>query len=449
MRKSSGINMVEGSILPKMLLFCLPLALASMLQLLFNAVDLIVVGQFAGDVYQAAVSSTGSLTNLITNLFIGLSVGCNVVVARCLGSGDVKKVKDAVSTSIFLSVIAGVVLTIVGVSCTRFFLEMMDSPSDVIDLSTTYLRIYFCGMMGSMVYNFGASVLRAKGDTRRPLYFLLISGVVNALLNMIFVVVFKMNVDGVAYATIISQYLSAFLVISCLCNEQSEIRLDLKHLYMDRQQLKQIALIGLPAGIQGTVFSISNVTIQASINSFESIVMAGNGAAGNIEGFVYTAMNSFYQGALTFTSQNVGAKQYRRIQKILWVAIGCVTVTGILLGGGSYLFGHQLLSIYTKDAAVIEAGLIRLGYVAKYYFLCGVMDVLVGSLRGMGESFIPMIVSLLGACAFRLVWIATVFAQNRTLETLYLSYPISWIITALAHFVMYLVVKKRLLNKES
>ncbi len=443
-RRSNSVNMLEGNLLPKILLFALPLALSSLLQLFFNADDLVVVGKYAGDNCQAAVSSTSSLINLITNLFIGLSVGCNVTVAKCLGARDRQQTKDAVYTSISLAIIAGIVLTIVGIFLSRTLLELMSSPENVIDLSTTYLRIYFFGMLGMMTYNFGAAILRAKGDTNRPLFILLISGVTNALLNLFFVVVMGMDVDGVALATVISQYLSAGLILWCLGNEEGALRVDLKHLYISVPQMKNIAKVGLPAGIQGTVFSISNVTIQSSINSFGSTVMAGNGAASSIEGFVYSGMNAFYQASMTFTSQNLGAKKYDRLNKILLVSIACVTVTGILLGGGAYLFGNTLLGIYSDNPEVIAYGMVRLNYVGKVYFLCGVMDVIVGSLRGLGESILPMIVSLLGACASRLLWIATIFAANRTLEVLYLSYPISWIITAVAQMIIYIIVRNRI-----
>ncbi len=443
MRKRS-VNMLEGNLPVNILLFALPVIASGIMQLLFNAIDMIVVGKFSGSASMAAVSSTGSLINLVTNLFIGLSVGSSVCIARRIGSGDQKKVSKAVQTSITVALATGIMLTIFGVIMSRRLLELMKSPDDVIDLSTLYLRVYFTGMLATMLYNFGSAILRAKGDTKRPLIALIIAGVLNALLNLFFVITLKMDVAGVGLASSISSYISAFIVLFVLIKDDGITHLDPKNLYIDMESLGEISRVGIPAGIQGTVFSLSNAAIQSSINSFGKIVMAGNGAAVSIEGFVYNAMSSFYQTCLTFTSQNVGAKKIERVSRILMYCTLFVVITGVIAGGGGYLAGHQLLGIYSNDEEVIAAGLIRLSNVCRVYFLCGIMDVLVGSLRGMGSSVLPMIVSLLGACAFRLVWIATIFQANPQLNILYLSYPISWVITGAVHFITFLFVYIRL-----
>jgi len=439
--------MLKGNLYVNILRFAVPLIISGILQLLFNAIDMIVVGKFSGSASMAAVSSTGSLINLITNLFIGLSVGSIVCIARRIGKGDMEEVSKAVQTSICIAFISGVVLTAFGILFSRKLLIMMKSPEDVIDLSTLYLRIYFTGMTATMVYNFASAILRAKGDTKRPLIALSIAGVLNALLNLFFVIAAKMDVAGVALASSISSYVSAILVLIVLISDPGMIQLDIRHLYIDREALKDISLVGIPAGIQGTVFSLSNVVIQSSINIFGGIVMAGNGAASSIEGFVYNAMNAFYQTCLTFTSQNVGAGQLKRSGKILFVCELFVVLTGAVLGYGVYLNGESFLRIYSDDIDVIAAGMIRMYYVCRVYFLCGMMDVFVGSLRGMGSSILPMIVSLLGACAFRLVWIATYFRSHHDIQSLYVSYPYSWILTASVHFLTILFVNFRLKRK--
>jgi len=439
--------MLKGNLYVNILRFAVPLIISGILQLLFNAIDMIVVGKFSGSASMAAVSSTGSLINLITNLFIGLSVGSSVCIARRIGKGDMEEVSKAVQTSICIAFISGVVLTAFGILFSRKLLIMMKSPEDVIDLSTLYLRIYFTGMTATMVYNFASAILRAKGDTKRPLIALSIAGVLNALLNLFFVIAAKMDVAGVALASSISSYVSAILVLIVLISDPGMIQLDIRHLYIDREALKDISLVGIPAGIQGTVFSLSNVVIQSSINIFGGIVMAGNGAASSIEGFVYNAMNAFYQTCLTFTSQNVGAGQLKRSGKILFVCELFVVLTGAVLGYGVYLNGESFLRIYSDDIDVIAAGMIRMYYVCRVYFLCGMMDVFVGSLRGMGSSILPMIVSLLGACAFRLVWIATYFRSHHDIQSLYVSYPYSWILTASVHFLTILFVNFRLKRK--
>ena len=444
MNKRYQLDMTEGRLLPKILLFSLPLMASSVLQLLFNAADVVVVGKFAGSEALAAVSSTTSLINLITQLFIGLSIGVNVVVAKHIGERDFDKTYRSVSTSIIISLVGGVIVTVVGFLFCKTMLQLMGSPDDVIDLSALYLKIYFLGTIAMMLYNYGSAILRAQGDTQRPLKFLTLSGVLNVILNLIFVIVLKMSVAGVALATIISQYISAVLIMICLMKEKYPFGISLKEMTFDAAEFKQILVIGLPAGIQGTVFALSNVTVQSSINSFGKIVMAGNGAASNLEGFVYVAMNTFYQSAISFTSQNLGAKKYERLTPILFTCLGCVLVTGAVLGIGLWYFGDIFLSIYSSDPEVISAGIIRLSYIGKIYFLCGTMDVLCGFLRGMGYSLIPMINSLLGSCAFRLVWLATVFKIYHTQDMVYIVYPLSWIITITLHLILYIYVRKKM-----
>ena len=448
MSKNYHINMTDGSLLPKILMFSFPLMLSSLLQLLFNAADIIVVGKFAGTQALAAVSSTGALVNLIVNLFIGLSVGTNVLVARQIGARKFQEIQDTIHTAISLSLIGGVILTIFGVIAAKPLLTLMSVPSDVIDLSTLYLRIYFLGVTAMLVYNYGASILRAKGDTKRPLYFLTIAGVVNVVLNLILVIVFHMGVAGVGIATTVSQFISAGLILYCLVGEHSYMKLHLKELKIHKERFIEILKIGLPAGIQGSVFSLSNVVIQSTINGFGSVVMAGSGAAANIEGFVYVGMNAFYQSCLTFTGQNYGAGKIDRVKKTLYSCQFLVIITGLILGIGAWYFGDFLVGFYATEPEVIQAGVIRLGYVSKLYFLCGIMDVMVGSLRGLGYSIFPMIMSLLGACVLRLVWVAFVFPLNPIPENVYISYPITWIVTACAHMITYLYVMHKIKKKK-
>lgn len=442
------MNMCEGPLLGKILIFALPLMLSSILQLLFNAADVIVVGNFAGSESLAAVGSTGSLINLLTNLFVGLSVGVNVTVAHFMGAGEKKRIEKTVHTAILLALMSGIFLAAAGILSVKTLLVWMSSPEDVIGLAELYLRIYFLGMPAVMLYNFGSAVLRAAGDTKRPLYYLSFAGVVNVILNLIFVIGFDMGVAGVGTATVASQYISGLLVLRCLMQEKGCLRLRLKELRIHWEVLGQLLGIGLPAGIQGTIFSLSNVVIQSSINSFGSTVMAGSAAAANLEGFVYVAMNAFYQTALTFIGQNFGAGKKERITKILLLCQGLVILCGLVLGNGAYLFGTKLLAIYSQDPVVIAAGMKRMFFICCFYFLCGIMDVMVGALRGIGYSVMPMIVSLLGACGLRLLWIATVFAGIHTQEALYLSYPVSWFLTASVHFLCYLIVWNRIKRKK-
>lgn len=438
--KENNNDLTSGPLTIKIIKFIIPLMLTGILQLLYNAADSIVVGHYDGSSALAAVSSVGALINLLVNAFMGLSVGAAVVVAQDYGAKDYEGVSKTVHTSYLISIIGGIVVGAIGLIFSRQFLIWMESPEDVLPLSTEYLMIYFAGTPANMAYNFGASILRSVGDTKRPLYFLTISGLVNVVLNLVLVIVFHMGVAGVAYATIISQILSAVMVIVYMMKSKDCVRFVPKNMRIYGDKLKKMLYIGLPAGFQGTVFSLSNVVIQSAVNSFGSLVMAGNGAASSLEGFTYTAMNSVYQASLTFVGQNVGAKKYNRINKVQGVCLVLVTIIGLVFGVTTYCLGEPLLSIYLpNDPEAIPYGIIRMSYIALPYFLCGMMEVMVGGQRGMGMSFIPMINALLGSCVLRIVWISTVFAADPTLFTLYISYPISWIVTTLAHTVFYFV----------
>ena len=438
--------MTTGAILPKLLKLSLPLMLSSVLQLLFNAADIIVVGNFAGDNSLAAVGSTSSLVNLMTNLFLGLSTGANVLASHYMGAGDGERVSRTVHTSMLLSVISGLFLTAVGCLFADDLLALMQTPPEVLELSALYLRIYFAGMTAMLVYNLGSSILRAKGDTKRPLLYLTLSGAVNVILNLIFVILFKMDVAGVALATVISQCMSAFLIIRCLARETDSFRLELRKLRLDGATVGKMLKIGVPAGFQGVLFSLSNVVIQSSVNSFGAIVMAGSAAAASIEGFIWVSMNAFSQGALTFTGANIGAGRYSRVNRIAVISCSCAAAAGIILGNLAYLFGTPLLSIYDTRPEVIEAGLVRMSLVCTMYCTCGLMDCIVGSIRGMEYAVTPTVVSLLGACGLRLLWIFTGFQlpEFHTEFWLFMSYPASWIITFLAHLVCYFFMRRKL-----
>ena len=439
------IDMCSGPLWNKILLFALPLMASSMLQLLFNAADIVVVGRFAGTEALAAVGSNTSLINLMINLFVGLSVGTNVVVARDLGAGRNDNVRRSVHTSVALALLSGVVMMIFGVVMVRRLLVWMSSPTDVIDLATVYLRIYFFGMPANIFYNFGAAILRAQGDTIRPLYYLTTAGVINVALNLFFVVVLHMDVAGVGLATVISQYVSALLVLRCLMREQGPLHLDLKKLRLEWPVVRRILEVGLPAGFQGVLFSLSNVVIQSSLNSFnDPVIVAGSAASANIESFVYVGMNAFHQAAITFVGQNYGAGKTRRVDKVALECIGFVTFTGLVLGNLAYFFGWELAAIYAPgEPDVVAQAVLRLGFIACPYFICGVMDTMVGVLRGIGYSVVPMVVSLVGACGLRLIWVATVFPLFRSPATLYFSYPVTWIITGAAHILFFLLIRKR------
>ncbi len=443
---SYEMDMVHGPITSKVLIFTVPLVLTGILQLLFNAADVAVVGQFSSSTSVAAIGSTSSLINLLISLFMGIGVGVNVLVARYYAIDHKKDVSETVHTSIAVSLIAGTLLAITGIMLARRLLVLMGSPDDVIDLSTLYIRIYFLNMPANIIYNTGASILRAVGDTKRPLYFLIISGSINVLLNLITVIFFHMDVAGVALATSVSIYVSAALIMLTLIRSSGSFAFSWKKMKITPDKLKKILIVGLPAGLQGTVFSISNVLIQSSINSFGSIAMAGNAASGNIEGFVYVSMNSFYQACVTFTSQNYGVRDMERVKKVLKNCLVLVMITGLILGNSAYFFGNTLLSVFTRDPEAIAFGLKRLSVICTLYFLCGMMDTVCGSVRGLGSSLAPMIVSVVGVCMLRILWIFTVFQIPgfHNLVVLYFSYPITWIVTFTAHLVTYLILMKKI-----
>lgn len=442
------LDMCNGPLFSKIVLFSIPLMLTGILQLLYNTVNIAVVGHFLGRDALAAVGSTTALINLIINLFIGLSIGSSVLMARYYGSGRLQDANETVHTSIAVSAVSSIILTVFGVLMAKPLLQAMGTPSDVLDQAVLYMKIYFLGMPASMIFNFASAILRAVGDTRRPLYFLSISGIANVVLNLLLVIEFHTDIGGVAAATVVSQYISVVLILLCLIRSEGCIQLRLRKIRFHRDKLVDIVKIGLPAGMQGTIFNFSNVLIQSSVNSFGSVVMAGNTAAMNIESFVYVSMNSIYQTALNFTSQNVGAKKYDRVGRILGECLISVTAVGIVMGGLSYLFAGKLLGIYSSDPEVITVGIIRLAYICLPYFLCGIMDVMVGSLRGMGYSMLPMLSSVIGVCGIRITWIYTVFTVNRSLESLYISYAISWAITALVHLICIVFIRQRLIPKQ-
>lgn len=452
MKRSHEIDMTNGPIFTKILAFSVPLMLTGILQLLFNAADVIVVGKFAGSVALAAVGSTGSLINLLVNVFIGISTGANVLTARFFGSQDRERMHRCVHTAMLLSGILGLFIGVVGAFLSGELLKLMNTDPEVLPLSTLYLRIYFIGVPATVVYNFGAAILRAIGDTDRPLRFLFVSGVINVVLNLVTVICLNMSVAGVAIATAVSQYVSAFLVVMCLCRSEGAYRLSLGKLSLHKDMVGQIFAIGLPAGLQSSIFSISNVIIQSTINSFGYVVMAGSSASANVEGFVYVAMNSVYHAALCFTSQNIGARKYDRLNKVIVSCVVTDLLIGITLSALAYGFGPQLLSLYISggDAdrdAVIAAGMNRMAFVCAPYFLCGLMEVFCGLLRGMGKAWTPLVISALGSCVLRIVWVYTVFAANPTLDTLFISYPISWALTALTHSVALFFTKHSLTKR--
>ena len=440
-------NMLHGPLLGSIVKYTVPIILTSILQLLFNAADLIVVGRFCGSISVAAVGATSSLTNLMVNFFIGLSVGTGVTVAHALGSREEDVVHRAIHTAIPTAILSGVILTALGVSCSGYFLKCMGTPDTVLPLSSVYMKIYFSGITFTMLYNFCASILRAAGDTKSPLIYLTIAGAANVLMNLVFVTVLHMNVAGVALATMLSQGISAILVLRSLMRRQDACKLQWKKMRIYGPQLKKMLRIGLPAGIQSSLFSISNVLIQSSVNSFGDIFMSGNAASANLEGFVYVCLNAFHQTAVNFVGQNAGARQYRRVYKTLWICLGCVMLVGIVMGTTVYSLGPKLLRVYITDSdEAIGYGMIRLGYICLTYFLCGLMEVSTGALRGLGESFIPMVISVLGVCGFRILWIYSIFQipQYHTPQSLYISYPISWAFSFLCQITAFLLVYRRL-----
>lgn len=425
-------DILNGPLFPNIVSYTIPIILTSVLQLLFNAADLVVVGQYCGSVSVGAVGATGSITNLIISLFIGLSVGAGVSTAHAIGCRDEKAMHRTVHTALPLALVSGIILTVVGVTFSETFLRWMNTPENVLPLSTIYIRIYFGGITFNMVYNFSAAILRAAGDTKGPLIYLSIAGVVNVILNIFFVAVCGMNVDGVALATTISQGISAVLVVRALMKRTDACRFHPKQMRFYKAQFVKMMRLGIPAGIQSSMFSISNVIVQSSVNSFSDIVVSGNAAAANIEGFAYACMNAFQQTTLNFVGQNMGAGQYKRVKKIHTLCLGCVTIVGLVASGTLYALAPTLLPIYITDSAeAIEYGILRMTYVCIPYFLCGTMDVTGGALRGLGASFTPMLISVLGVCGMRIGWIMTVFQmpQYHTLDCLYISYPISWLLT--------------------
>lgn len=434
--------MVNGTIMPKLITFAIPLMLSGILQLLFNAVDIIVVGRFSGSQSLAAVGSTSSLINMLTNLFIGISLGANVLAARFYAAGKHKEMSETVHTSILTALISGVLMIFVGIFFSRPALELMDTPSDVIELATLYMRIYFVGMPFFMLYNYGAAILRAVGDTKRPLIFLVVSGVTNACLNLLLVIVFKMDVAGVAIATVISQMISCVLVLTCLYKTDAVYQFRFKKLRIKWEYLGQIFRIGIPAGIQSTLISFSNVLLQSSVNSFGSIAMAGYTAANNVLSFLYMGANSITQACMSFTSQNYGARKPKRMDKVLIDGLILQVVICLTLGVLAYVFGNQVSSIYTDDPNVIKCSVEILALTTVPYFLCGFMDTFPGVLRGMGRSTVPMILCLLGTVGVRILWIYCFFPHNRTLGYLFVSYPVSWIATIVMQLIYYIFIRK-------
>ncbi len=444
--KKASQTMLNGPLFSGIILYTIPIILTSLLQLLFNAADLVVVGRFCGSISVAAVGATGALTNLIVNLFNGLSIGSGVTVAHAIGGKQENATYQAVHTALLTAAISGLAVTVVGIAFSRQMLVLMDTPENVLPLSALYMKIYFGGMVFTMVYNFSASILRAAGDSKSPLLYLSIAGVLNVVLNVLFVTVFHMDVAGVALATTISHAFSAVMLVLVLIRRTDACRLVLKDLKIHKVQLLKIARIGLPAGIQASLFALSNVLIQSSINSFGDVFISGNSAASNIEGFQYSSMYAFHQTAVNYIGQNVGAKQYDRARRSLRICLGCVLVLGITMSVLIYSFGPQLLSIYITDSSqAITDGMIRLSIVCVAYALCGMMDVTTGALRGMGSAVAPMLIAILGVCGFRVMWIYTVFQipAFHTPQSIYVSYPISWAVCLIAELTAYRIVYKK------
>ena len=437
------IDMVNGSIMDKLISFALPLMISGILQLAFNAVDIIVVGQFSGSKSLAAVGSTTALINVFVNLFMGISLGANVLAARFYAAGKAEEMSKTVHTAIMIALISGIVMGIVGVIFARGALEIMGTPDDVIGLSTIYMRIYFCGMPFFMLYNYGAAILRAVGDTKRPLIFLIISGCINALLNLFFVIVCKLDVAGVAIGTIVSQFVSSVLVLYCLSKADTSYKLCFNKLAIDKEYMLQIFQVGIPAGIQSTVINISNAMLQSSVNSFGSIAMAGYTAANNILGFLYVSVNSITQACMSFTSQNYAVGKQKRMDRVLIDCLFLTTAVALVMGSASYIFGTQILGIYTSNSEVIKSGLEIISITTIPYFLCGIMDLFPGALRGMGYSTVPMILSIIGTVGVRIIWIYGLFPSHRSLFFLFISYPGSWIATIIMQAICYIFVRNK------
>ncbi len=438
------INMTAGPMLPKIITFLFPILLTGMLQLCYNSADMIVVGQFAGPQALSAVGSTGALTNLIITCFMGLSVGAGVGISKSFGAKKYDVIENTVHTALFVSIVSGVFLTIVGYFISKPLLAIMDTPHDVIDGATIYMRIFFIGMPFNLLYNFGASMLRAIGDTKRPLKFLAISGIVNVVLNLFFVIVLQLSVVGVALATITAQAVSAFLVVKCFLQKDSVLHLDFNKLKIHKKELIDIIRIGLPAGLQGAMFSISNVTVQSAINSFGSIATAGNVASSNLEGFLYIGMNSVSNAAITAAAQNMGAEQYKRVRTGFYYSLCVVTVIGAILGVTFYTFAEPLIALYTNEPQAIVIGVQRIRIMSSFYVIFGIMDVVLGQLRGMGSSILPTAIAFCFVCMFRVLWVAFVFPQYNTLDAIYWAYPISWTLSNIGQFTLYKLVSNRL-----
>ena len=436
-------DMCSGPLLKKIVLFSLPIMAMNLLQLLFNAADMVVVGRYSGSDALAAVGATGALINLLINLFMGLSVGTSVVVAQDYGARDDEGIAKSVHTSIAVSLVSGLFVCVVGIAFCAPMLRLMGTPENIIGLSDLYMRIYFIGVPASMVYNFAAAVLRAVGDSRHPMYYLVITGAMNVLMNLLFVIVFDMSVAGVALATVISQYLSMGLILLFLVRSPNSIRLDFRKLGIDLAKLKSVVRIGLPAGLQNTLFSISNVLIQSAINSFGSALVAANSASGNIEGFLGTTINAYYNAAITFTGQNMGAKKYSRIDRTAKVCTLLIVITWIVLGSLIVLFSGPLLGIYTSDPQVIELGMTRTRIMMCVYVSCAIMNVYPGFTRGMGYSILPMICTLAGACLLRMVWLWTIFARFPTVPILYACYPVTWTVSGIGQLASFFYARKK------
>ncbi len=443
-RNKYEIDMCNGTIMDKLISFALPLMLSGILQLMFNAVDIVVVGRFSGSESLAAVGSTTALINIFTNLFIGISLGANVLSARFYAAGRKKEMSETVHTAILFALVSGIAMAVVGVVFSKWALNLMGTPDDVINLSTLYMKIYFLGMPFFMLYNYGAAILRAVGDTKRPLYFLILAGTVNALLNMFLVIVFGLGVAGVAIATVVSQMISCVLVLGCLRRTDACYKLYPSKLSMKKEYLIQIFQVGVPAGIQSTVINFSNALLQSSVNSFGSIAMAGYTAANNVLGFLFVSVNSVTQACMSFTSQNFGVGKYKRMDRVLIDCLILTVTVGLTLGCGAYFFGTEILQIYTEDPEVIRCGIEILSITTVPYFLCGIMDLFPGALRGMGYSVVPMILSIIGTVGMRILWIFVFFPQNRSLFFLFISYPGSWIATIVMQVVCFFFVRRHL-----
>lgn len=436
------IDMCNGSIMDKLISFALPLMLSGILQLMFNAVDIIVVGHFSSSQALAAVGSTTALINVFVNLFIGVSLGTNVLAARFYAAGKDKEMSEVVHTSILFALISGIVMAVIGVLLAKPALQLMQTPADVIDQSALYMRIYFLGMPFFMLYNYGAAVLRAVGDTKRPLMYLILSGIVNTLLNLFLVIVFRLAVAGVAISTIIAQCMSCILILNCLRKSESSYKLTFSGLNIKWVYLRQIFQVGIPAGIQSTVINFSNALLQSSVNSFGSTAMAGYTAANNILGFLYASVNAVTQACMSFTSQNFGVGKYKRVDLVLRDCMILTVGVSLVLGGGAYLFGNEVLRIYTNDSEVVRCGVEILSITTVPYFLCGIMDLFPGSLRGMGYSTVPMILSVVGTVGMRIFWIYRVFPFHRSLYVLFISYPASWTFTIIMQVICFICVRK-------